>query len=76
MKRALLLALLLAPSACGAQQPFEPFTVTQQDFAAITTYLADQPFKFSEPVMAWLRQKEAAAIEAKKAEPAKPKDSP
>jgi hypothetical protein len=48
-----------------AQPPFEPFTVTEQEYKDIFGYLNTQPLGVVEPIAGWLRKKEAEAVAAK-----------
>lgn len=70
---------LAAPAFADAPPPYVPFTVNEQDYKALQTYLGDQPMKFGAPIAAWLTvtEQKAAADKAKAdADAAKPKDPP
>jgi hypothetical protein len=65
---ALLFAITAVPTL--AQQapsspPYEPFTVTEQEYKDIFGYLNTQPLGVVEPIAGWLRKKEADAVVAK-----------
>jgi len=69
-------AMVLGSSALAQQNTpaFEPFSISQDDYAKLSGYLAEQPLKFSEPVMNWLRGKEQEAVMAKQKAAHEPKE--
>jgi hypothetical protein len=66
-----MVALLLAATPAIAQQPqppaYEPFTVTENDYKTLMSYLNTQPLGVVEPIANWLRQQEAEAVKTKAA---------
>jgi hypothetical protein len=71
MKLALvLMALLGATVAATAQTKFVPFTVDEKSAQELQTWLAEQPFKFSAPVLQWIAAQEKRASDAEAAKDA------
>lgn len=59
--------LIGASTAAFAQQkvaPFVPFTVTQQEYAALQQYLSDKPYSVAALLIAFFDRKEHVAAEA------------
>lgn len=57
---------------CGAAhaqqpQPYVPFTVDENNFKALQTYLGEHPAKFSMALVNWLNNMEAKAVADKAA---------
>ncbi len=62
-----LLLLVVSPAIAQQQEPYEPFSVTEQEYKGLTEYLGNQPLRMAEPIAQWLRQREAQAQQEKRA---------
>ena len=79
MKRIVLSAMLLTTASAIAQPSpkYAPIVLDEATYNTLMTYLGEQPYKFSAPLLTWLQQAEAkAATDATKTEPTKPADTP
>jgi len=61
-----LLLFIVSPAIAQQQEPYEPFSVTEQEFKGLIEYLGNQPLKVAEPIAQWLRQREAQAQQEKR----------
>lgn len=52
-------------STASAQQPFAPYTISEQEHQAILNYLGDVPSKYSNPLISGLMQMEQKAQQKK-----------
>jgi hypothetical protein len=66
--RFLLVIALLSWGSALAAEPFVPFTVDESNRKNLQSYLDQQPYMFSAPIIKWLEDMEAQAVKQKQKE--------